>query len=234
MKKKYKILGVTLARGGSKGVKNKNIRNFNGKPLIYHTIKEALKVKKFTDYIVSTDSIKIKNISEKLGADCPFLRPKNISNDRASSVEALIHAVNFCEKKNKIKYDFIIELMVTNPFKSKIDINNCINILINKKVDSVIGVNEVTEHHPARIKKIKNGYIHDFCIKEEFFRRQDLKPKAFIRNGSIYALKRKTLMVNKKRFGSKKSIPYQLIKKNNINIDSLLDFKLAEYMYYEK
>ena len=96
MKKNYKILGVTLARGGSKDVKNKNIRDFNSKPLIYYTIKEALKVKNFSNYIVSTDSIKIKKISENLGANCPFLRPKKLSNDTTSSVDALIHAVNFC------------------------------------------------------------------------------------------------------------------------------------------
>lgn len=233
MKNNYKILAVTLARGGSKGVKDKNIKKFNGKPLIYYTIKEALKVKNLSNYIISTDSIKIKKISENYGVNCPFLRPKKLSTDKTSSVDALIHSVNFCEKKFNIKYDFVIELMVTNPFKLKKDIENCINILIKTKADSVIGVNEVSEHHPARIKKILNGYLTDFCVPEETFRRQDLKPKAYIRNGSIYALKRDTLMIDKNRFGSKKSIPY-IFHKNNINIDNLLDFKTAEFLYNER
>lgn len=233
MKNKYKILGVTLARGGSKGVKNKNIKNFNGKPLIYHTIKEAIKVKYLSNYIISTDSKKIKNICESYGANCPFLRPKNLASDTTSSVDALIHSVKFCEKKFNTKYDYIIELMATNPFKIKKDIEKCIEILVKTKADSVIGVTEVFENHPARIKKIVKGYLTDFCVPEKVFRRQDLKPKAYIRNGSIYALKRDTLMVEKNRFGSKKSIPY-ILEKNNINIDNNFDFKMAEFLYNEK
>ena len=99
MLRKFKILGISLARGGSKAVKNKNIKELSGKPLIYYTIKEALKSKYLTDYIISTDSKKIKKIAEKYKAEVPFLRPKNLSNDRASSSSALIHAVKFLEKK---------------------------------------------------------------------------------------------------------------------------------------
>jgi len=228
MKQQYNILGVTLARSGSKGVKNKNIKKINNFPLIYYTIKEAKKVSRLTNYIVSTDSEYIKKVSNKYGADTPFLRPKKLSGDNTSSSEALIHAVIECEKIYKIKYDFVIELMATNPMKTYVDINNCINILIKNEADSVIGVSEVHEFHPGRIKKIEKGKIVDFCIKENSYRRQDLKPKAYIRNGSIYALKRKTIMIDKKRFGSKKSIPYIMSEKKSVNIDSKLDFIVAK------
>ena len=97
--KKKKILAITLARGGSKEVKNKNIRKINGKPLIWYTIKEALKSKLIDKYIVSTDSPVIKKISLKYGAEVPFLRPKKFSTDKASSVIALQHAVKYFEKK---------------------------------------------------------------------------------------------------------------------------------------
>ena len=118
MKENYNILGITLARGGSKGVKNKNIKLLNKKPLIYYTINEALKSKLISNYIVSTDSKEIKKISEKYGANVPFLRPKELSTDTSSSSDALKHAVNFMEKMNKTKYDFIIEIMATNPLKN--------------------------------------------------------------------------------------------------------------------
>ncbi len=96
---KLNILGITLARGGSKGVKNKNIKNINNIPLIAYTIMEAKKSFLINDYIVSTDSKKIAAVSKKYGANVPFLRPKNLSTDKATSVDALIHATKFMEKK---------------------------------------------------------------------------------------------------------------------------------------
>ena len=107
---------MTLARGGSKGVKNKNIKLLNNKPLIYYTIREV-KSKFLTSYIISTDSIEIKKISEKFGANVPFLRPKKLSTDTSSSSDALKHAVRFMEKLHNTKYDLIIEIMATNPLK---------------------------------------------------------------------------------------------------------------------
>ena len=100
---KSNILAITLARGGSKAVKNKNIKKINGKPLIFYTISEAKKSKYINDYIVSTDSIKIAKIAKKFGALTPFLRPKKFSTDKASSVDALIHATKFMEKIKKKK-----------------------------------------------------------------------------------------------------------------------------------
>ena len=226
---KYKILAVTLARGGSKGVKNKNIKKILGKPLIYYTIREALKTSLINDYIISTDSRNILNISKKFGARAPFLRPKKYSTDRASSVSALKHAVLWMEREKKIKYDFIIELMCTNPLKKKNDIESLIKKLINTKADSVIAVNKLEDHHPRRIKKIVNDKIVDFCLKEKKeSRRQDLKPDAYIRSGSIYGMKRDFLIKKNSRYGGKNSRPYILNSKRTINIDNDLDFLVAK------
>ena len=101
--KKKKVLAITLARGGSKEVKKKNIKNINGRPLIWYTIKEALKSKLINRYIVSTDSKETKKISLRFGADVPFLRPKKFATDKASSVEALQHAVKYLEQKENQK-----------------------------------------------------------------------------------------------------------------------------------
>ena len=100
----YKILAITLARGGSKGIPNKNIININNKPLIYYTLKEAKKCKFINDYIVSTDSLKIKKIAEKYKVEVPFIRPKKYSSDNSSSVSALIHATKFMEKYKGYKF----------------------------------------------------------------------------------------------------------------------------------
>jgi CMP-N-acetylneuraminic acid synthetase len=224
-----KILAVTLARGGSKKIKKKNIKLLNKKPLIWYTINEVKKCKYINDYIVSTDCKNIKKIVEKFKISVPFLRPKKLSSDKSKSSSALLHAVKFMEKKNKIKYDIVIELMCTAPFKTFKDINKCIEKLIKYKADSVIALKQLHDHHPARIKKIVNGKIKNFCVNEKIeSRRQDLKPKAFVRAGAIYALNRDYFMKNKKRYGSIKSYPYILPDKRAINIDEENDFLMAE------
>ena len=228
--KKYKILGITLARGGSKSIPNKNIFPINNVPLIAYTFDEVKKSKLITDYIVSTDSKKIMSICEKYGVDTPFLRPKKYSNDKSSSADALIHAVKFMEKKYRVKYDFIIELMATNPLKNYRDIDACIQKLIKTKADSVIAVHKLEDHHPARIKKIINDKIIDFCVEEKKeSRRQDLKPYAYVRSGAIYALDRNYLINSIERHGSKNSRPYILPLSRSINIDSIEDLITAEY-----
>ena len=235
MVKRPKILGITLARGGSKSVKKKNIKNILGHPLIYYTIKEAKKSKYLDRYIISTDDNEIKKIVLNYNAEAPFLRPAILAKDRTSSVDALKHAVEWVEKDEDIKYDFVIELMCTNPLKTSQDIDNCIEKLIKTKADSVIAVHQLDDHHPARIKKIVNDKIVDFCVDEDReARRQDLKPKAYIRSGSIYALKRDHLMKENSRYGSKNSRPYILPAHKAINLDGDLDFLLAEQMMLKK
>lgn len=198
--------------------------------MIYYTIVESLKSKYLTDYIVSTDDNKIKKISEKFKAEVPFLRPKKYSTDKATSSDALRHAVLFMERKNKKKYDFIIELMVTNPLKKVEDIDSVIFKLISTKSDSVIAMSQIIEQHPRRLKKIINDRIVDIFPEKKESRRQDLKPKVYIRAGSIYGMKRNILMDKGLRYGTKNSRPYILLEERSVNIDSEKDFILAEHM----
>lgn len=227
--KEILILGLTLARGGSKSVPRKNIRPLAGTPLIGYTITEALKSRFITRYIVSTDDEEIRQVAIECGADAPFLRPQEFSTDQASSVSAMQHAVNWVEQHEGVKYDYIVELMCTNPMKSVLDIDASIEKLISTDADSVIAVHQLDDHHPARIKKIIDDKIVDFCIPEiPESRRQDLKPDAYVRSGSIYALKRDYLMVDGKRYGSVESRPYVLPQERAVNIDTEIDFIVAE------
>ena len=230
--KKNKILAVTLARGGSKSIKKKNLALINGRPLIYYTIKEALKSRMITRYIVSTDDKKIKKISEKYGAEVPFLRPKKFSTNKAKAVSADIHALKWAEKNEGKKYDFFVELMATNPLKTYKDIDRVLKKLIKSKADSVIGVVKVADHHPIRIKKIVNGKIVNFSkdlVEISETHRQQLKPDAYIRNGSIYASKR-NLLIKGKRYGTKNSIPYIMDSNKSINIDTEIDLLVAKQL----
>ena len=149
--------------------------------MIAYTIEEALKSKYITNYIVSTDDEEIKRISESYNAEVPFIRPSDLSTDKASSADALNHAILFMEKKLGYNFDYIIELMATNPLKNVYDIDACIEKLIKYDCDSVIAVHKLEDHHPIRIKKIIDDKIVDFCLPEKpESRRQDLKPSAYI------------------------------------------------------
>jgi CMP-N-acetylneuraminic acid synthetase len=225
------VLGITLARGGSKGIINKNITDLAGKPLLYYTIKEALASETLSRYVVSTDSAVIQAVAHAHGAESPFLRPKELSTDVATSVQALQHAVRYAEEQDEKRYDVIVEIMATNPLKVSADIDNCVRKLIQTDADSVIAVHMLEDHHPARIKKIVDDKIEDFCVGEVLeSRRQDLLPHAFIRSGSIYAMTRTELMERGRRYGSPNSRPYVLPVSRAVNVDNQVDLVVAEYM----
>lgn len=226
-----KILGVTLARGGSKSVPRKNIKHIAGAPLLSYTITEALKSKFLTRYIVSTDDDEIRKVALDYGAEVPFLRPPELSADESTSVSALQHAVSWVESDEGMQYDYIIEIMCTNPLKNSTDIDGCLLKLVKTGADSVIAVNQLEDHHPARIKKIEDDRLVNFCVPEiPESRRQDLSPKAFIRSGSIYAMRRNHLICDGLRYGSRESRPYILPPERVINIDTSTDFLVAEYL----
>lgn len=227
-----RTLAVTLARGGSKSVPKKNIKLLSGIPVIAHTIREALRSNFINRYVVSTDDVEIQKIALSYGAECPFLRPAEFATDIASSVAALQHAVGWVEREEGMQYDYVIELMATNPMKTVNDIDRCIKKLIDTGADSVIAVHRLYDHHPARIKKVVDDRILDFCVPETLeSRRQDLTPEAYIRSGSIYALRRDHLMVQGQRYGSAESRPYILPPERAVNIDSEIDFLIAELLF---
>ena len=232
MKKNLKIVCIILARVGSKGIFQKNIKELCGHPLISYSIYAARKSKLITRVIVSTDSKKIKNISENYGAEVPFLRPKTLALDHIWSRDALKHAVLKTEEIYNEKYDYIVELPAVAPLRNYKHVDEAITKLIsNKKADSVISVSRVFDKHPVRIKKIISGKIVDYnkTLKEgESSRRQDL-PDAYVRNGAIYAMKRKTIIKDFSRKG-KISLPYVMNEFESVNIDELNDFYLTEIL----
>ncbi|MBF0455133.1 MAG: acylneuraminate cytidylyltransferase family protein [Magnetococcales bacterium] len=226
-----KILGLTLARGGSKSIPRKNIQPINGEPLIAYTICEAKLSRHLTRYLVSTDDEQIRDVALQYGAEVPFLRPDALSSDTASSMDAMQHAVAWVEEEEGVHYDYVVELMCTNPMKSVGDIDGAIEKLMESGADSVVAVHRLDDHHPIRIKKIVDDRLCDFCLPEKLeTRRQDLKPDAYIRSGAIYALRRDHLMVDGQRYGSDNSRPWILSAEKGVNLDTMMDFRLAELL----
>lgn len=229
------VLGVTLARGGSKGIPRKNIRDVGGKPLIAHTIEAALKSNIFQNYIVSTDSQEIADVALEFGAQVPFLRPAELSGDTVWSRDALKHAVIECEKAYGVRYDFVIELPCVSPLRDERHIREAYEKLVSTGADSVISVTKMQDKHPVRMKRIVDDTIRDFC-KEfpegEGSRRQDLEP-CYIRNGAIYAMTRDCIVEKFSRNGNV-SRPYVMDELESVNIDTYTDLKLADILLREK
>lgn len=226
---KPRILGIILARGGSKSVPRKNIKPIAGVPMIAYTIREGLKSKYITRLVVSTEDEEIARVAKEWGAEVPFMRPAELATDAAASKPCLQHATKFMEELEDRPYDYIVELMVTNPLKTVEDIDAALEKLIATGADSVIGVIQVFDHHPLRIKKIIDDRLVDFCLPEpNEARRQDLKPDAYLRNGSIYAMKRDVLMIQDRRYGTANSRPYIFPPERSVNVDSMEDFYIAE------
>jgi len=229
MKKKLNILGVIPARGGSKGIKKKNITKILGKPLIYYTIKAAKKSKIISDLIVSTDSKEIAKISKKIGADVPFIRPKSLATDKTQTLPVIKHALKKIELKKKKIFDYIVLIQPTCPLRTSKDIDLSVLRLIKSKFHSITSITDVGATHPYRMKIIKNKRLKNFINQgyENMKPRQELK-KVFIRNGAIYAFKRSVLL-KEKSLVSKKNLPYIMPKERSINIDSHEDLLLAKF-----
>jgi CMP-N,N'-diacetyllegionaminic acid synthase len=229
-----KVLGLTLARGGSKGVPNKHLREMCGKPLLQWTLEAASKSKYLDEYYVSSDSEQILRLAQELYVGA-ILRPDALAQDDTPTLPALRHAVNRAEALHG-RFDLIIEIRATSPLKTTEDIDRCIELLRKWDVDSVIGVTALEDHHPARAKWLDDeGRIRDFVPEPQSGRRQDLTPKAYIRNGTIYALKRDAVMgEHGKLFGHEFSLGYEMPAERSVNIDTELDWKLAELLMQER
>ncbi len=231
-KNKPKILGIIPARGGSTRIKNKNVKLLNNKPLIYYTIKESLNSKYISDVCVTSDSKTILDISKKYGIINLVKRNKYLSSNFIPSYPAVLHALLKIEKNNKTRYDYILMLQPTSPFRTSFDIDKCLSKLISSKnFDSAVSVVDVEGHHPERMKKIKNGKLLNYNNKKEenMLPRQKLE-KIYIRNGAIYAIKRKEFVDLKSLVGLN-VMPYVMPKSNSINIDDEIDFELAKIKF---
>jgi len=231
--KKYNILGIITARGGSKGIPRKNIKKFCGKPLIAYTILEAKKSKYITDLIISTEDLEIVRVAKKYGANVPFLRPKNLATDKTKHLPVIRHAVSFMEKKLKTVFDYVVILQPTSPLRTVEDIDKTIEKIIKTKADSAVSLVEIEENHPIKIKKLQGNRVLPYCIAEkEGMRRQDL-PIAYKRNGSVYVSGRDLIIKKNKLFGNF-IVGIVVPKERSVDIDTPLDWMKAEYLFKHK
>lgn len=218
-------LVVIPARGGSKGIRGKNIKLINGKPLIHYTIETAREVFDDQNIFVSTDSPEIKSVAEQTGLSVPYLRPKYLATDTANSRDVLLHTIDQFAFKNKTKPDVVILLQPTSPLRKTHHIKEAIK-LYSSDLDMVVSVKE-TQSNPYYVlfEENESGFLKQ-SKKGNFTTRQSC-PDVWEFNGAIYIINVKSLEKNNIVEFSK-IIKYVMPSNDSIDIDTELDFLTAE------
>lgn len=221
-----KILALISARGGSKRIPNKNIRMLAGKPLVTWSIDVVKDIPEICDIFVSTDSLVIADICKKEGAYVPWLRPPELANDTASSVDMAIHVLNWYESK-KEAVDGLLLLQPTSPFRSKETVQRGIKLFRKHYKHTVLGVSLATTH-PMRTLKKEGGYLVPFVNEHGLEVRSQELPKAYEVNGSFYLISPSKLRMDHS-FVKSKIVPLLIDSPEEaIDIDTEKDWIIAE------
>lgn len=224
-----RILAIIPARGGSKGVKRKNIRTVAGEPLIYWSIKSANSSSLLSYTYVNTDDMEIAEVAKSRGADV-LMRPANLAEDKTPMIPVLQYACREVERLHG-KIDIVVLLQPTAPMRSSEDIDSAIRQFQNNpNVDSLVSVYQVDDCHPSRMYRLEkegNG-LEKIYSEPAGSLRQDLEP-IYHRNGAIYICKRDLLM-NEGLLTGIKPMPYIMSKSNSVNIDDEQDLMVADYL----
>jgi N-acylneuraminate cytidylyltransferase/CMP-N,N'-diacetyllegionaminic acid synthase len=225
-------LAVIPARTGSKAIPKKNIRVVGGKPLIGWTIEAALEARGIDRVLVSTDSHEIAEVARSLGAEVPFLRPEEISQDDTPGIEPIIHAVLWCKNQEAYEPDYVMCLQPTSPFRTSEDIDKAINLAKEKNADSIISVVKV-DKHPNWMQVIdSDGKLRDFITGgSSVQKRQDMEP-VYALNGAIYLIRRDILM-SKMTFFVEDTYAYIMPPERSIDIDTSWEMHLANVLFQD-
>ncbi len=230
MYKGRKILAIIPARGGSKGIVNKNLTNLDGKKLLDYTAESLNKLKKIIDLsIISSDDFRIINHARKLGISAPFIRPKYLSGDKVDVTKVLVHSVKYLEEKKDFFFDIILCLEPTCPLRSHKDIIAAIKKIIDEKKSSVWSITETdSKYHPQKQLLVNKTNLKFYSpIGKKIIARQQLS-KIYHRNGAVYAVSRDYLINQKKLIG--KNTGYIISKNYMTSIDNHFDIKYLEWI----
>ena len=229
MYKDKKFLAIIPARGGSKGVPRKNIKNLAGKPLIAWTIAEANKSKYIDTCMVSTEDAEIKQVAESYGGYVPFMRPTELAQDKTASIDTVLDVV-----EKMPGYDYVVLLQPTSPLRIVDDIDGAIEFCINRNAESAVGVAEVS-HSPYWMYTLNEQNKMSAILKiskDKLFQRQAL-PKVYQTNGAVYVNSVEFLKTNRV-FINESTLGYVMPQERSFDIDNLIDFKVAEFIIGER
>lgn len=222
-----KNIAIIPARSGSKGIKDKNIKDLCGKPLLAYTIEAAILSNCFDEVMVSTDSVRYAEIAKQYGANVPFLRSEATSTDSASSWDMVDEVLDGYERSGK-QYNTFCLLQPTSPLRTSDDIKSAYHLFYERASFAVVSVCEA-EHSPLWCGHLpENGEFVDF-INRDSVRQRQASNKYYRLNGAIYIVAI-DMFANNKFIYQKGSFAYIMPQKRSIDIDTDMDFKLAELL----
>jgi CMP-N,N'-diacetyllegionaminic acid synthase len=228
-----KILCTICARGGSKGVKNKNIKKINGKPLISYTIEQAKESNLFEHIVISTDSDDIANTAKEYGAEVFFKRSAEMASDTAGKLDVIKDAFVRSEEHYGCKFDYLVDLDATAPLRVVKDIVDSFQQFVDNNNDNLITVMPSRRSPYFNLVEVdKNDKVYlSKTLDSAIVRRQDA-PKSYDMNASIYIWRRDAILNEKSLFLEKTGL-YVMPEERSIDIDSELDYKFVEFLMKE-
>lgn len=223
------ILGVVPARGGSRSIPRKNIALVAGRPLLQYTCEAALRSKRLTRTILSTDDEEIGSVGRACGIEVPFLRPDFLAQDETPMVEVLHHAVSWLANHNGFRADLIVLLQPTSPLRCAEHIDAAVDLILSTNADTVVSVVEVPHRFSvvSQMCKDANGNLSPFIEGPMLLRRQD-KPRLYARNGPVVLVIRRQVIESGRLYGDTVR-PLEMTPTDSLDIDDADDLALAEF-----
>ncbi len=232
----FKTLAIVPARGGSKGVKRKNLRLLDDKPLFVHVAETAKRVETIDRVILSTDDREIFAVAGEYGIDAPFMRPDELAGDTSQLAQVIHHAFHYFAEKG-VEYDAVLSIQPTAPFLSSQALHESIELMRHSGCDSVCSVAEFTHGHPYTAKKMEDeGHLSPFCTvcasNPGASKRRQERERAYYITGGFY-LRSKSLLKNEEPKGhwlGEDSRAVCLTEIEAVDINTEFDFTIAEYL----
>ena len=218
------LLAIIPARGGSKGIPRKNIKMLAGKPLIGWTIDVAKQVKNIDRVVVSTEDAEIASIASQLGADVPFLRPINLSDDATPSIAPVLYTL-----EQLVDYEWVMLLQPTSPLRSVTDIENLLALCKKHEAPAAVSVCEVSQHPSWMYQRSRAGYLQPLVSEHLRIDNRQSLPPVYVLNGSIY-LARTEWLRKQQKFVSSDTLGYVMPPERSADIDTPFDWLWVEYL----
>jgi CMP-N,N'-diacetyllegionaminic acid synthase len=222
-----KVLGLIPARGGSKGIPRKNIKIVAGKPLIAWTIETALKSRLLASVVVSTDDQEISEVARCYGAQIPFMRPSELARDDTPGVDPVLHALEALPE-----FDAVLLMQPTSPLRTVDDIDGCIRLAERIEAGCAVSVAEPSQHPYWMYRLDPEQHLQPVIAAKHVTRRQNL-PLVYAVNGALYFARREWLQ-SRRTFIAADTVGYVMPVERSVDLDSPLDWKLAELLLKER
>ena len=219
------VLGVIPARGGSKGVKRKNIRRIAGKPLIAWTIDEAKKSKYIDRLILSSEDPEIISVGQEWGCEVPFVRPEELAKDDTPGVDPVLHALERLPEK----YEYVLLLQPTSPLRLVDDIDGCLELCLDRHAPACVSVTEPDKSPYWMYRLDEGGHLISLLAQESTVGYRQGLPKVYVLNGAVYVAQSSWLK-GQRTFLSPETIAYIMPKERSIDIDTQIDIDICEYL----